>query len=184
MGHKDAYKILAVETDDDLETFLGRVLDDLKDNGRGEHPFFMPHSPDKPWPLAEKRTAFRRELSLDLGQVGWRRAWIAWDDQHRAAGHCDLRSAPHELCLHRCLLGIGVHRSHRRRGLGRQLLQHAIEWARREPSLHWLDLEFLGGNLGAERLYRQLGFQETGRAPDFFRIRGQEIENIQMTLRL
>lgn len=84
--------------------------------------------------------------------------------------------------LHRAQLGIGISASHRRRRGGSLLLRAAIEWARRQPHLAWLDLGVLSDNAGAQALYSRHGFQELGRTPDRFRVDGRSLDDISMTL--
>lgn len=62
-------------------------------------------------------------------------------------------------------LGISVRSSHRARGLGRLILQHAITWARSIPDLQLITLEVYADNTNAIALYQSLGFIESGRQP-------------------
>jgi ribosomal protein S18 acetylase RimI-like enzyme len=71
----------------------------------------------------------------------------------------------------------------RGRKLGESLMRHAISWARSE-ALVWMDLNVLDGNVPAIALYRKLGFVETGRVTDRFRIDGASIGDLSMTLDL
>jgi len=58
------------------------------------------------------------------------------------------------------------------------------DWALKETSLAWIDLGVFAHNLAARRLYERLGFRETGRSRDAFRIDDERIDDIQMVLDL
>lgn len=65
------------------------------------------------------------------------------------------------------ILDVAVANSLRGRGLGRLLVEHAIEFCHsREVAL--LALEVRVSNLAAISLYRQLGFRETGRRKRYY----------------
>jgi RimJ/RimL family protein N-acetyltransferase len=95
---------------------------------------------------------------------------MALDADGAICGHADLRARPERAASHRCLLGMGVHRDARRQGLGGQLLDTALDWARTQPGLDWVDLEVLSNNVPARRLYERCGFVFAGELPDLFRI--------------
>ena len=84
--------------------------------------------------------------------------------------------------LHRSELGIGIERSYRGRGLGRQLMQVAIDFALGAATLDWLDLKVFAHNTPARALYRSLGFEEIGTVIDRFRIGGVSVDDVLMTL--
>jgi ribosomal protein S18 acetylase RimI-like enzyme len=167
-----------------LEALFAYLEDQMRDNGRDGVPLFMPQSRQAPAMVPEKVASFRAGLSVPVGAPGWRRAWAALNSSGRIAGHVDLRAHPDPCTAHRALLGLGVHRAHRRRGLGAHLVRHAESWALQETELAWIDLSFLDGNVPARRLYRALGYQETAIIEDMFRIDGASIGDVSMTKRL
>jgi len=124
-----------------------------------------------------------KRFRLAVDEPGWERLWGAFDDD-RMVGHVTLSGESLASSLHRTRLGIGLERAYRRKGLGRLLMQTAITWASSEPTLSWVDLGVFAHNLGARALYESLGFQETGRVSDLFRVFGQSIDDVTMTLRL
>lgn len=72
----------------------------------------------------------------------------------------------------------------RRQGLGRQLLQHAIELARTDKSQRLL-LEVRASNLPARQLYQQAGFIEDGIRRHYYRnALGQREDAVLMSLQL
>jgi ribosomal protein S18 acetylase RimI-like enzyme len=72
---------------------------------------------------------------------------------------------------HVALLTLAVGRRHRRRGLGRALLDRAVAWARRVGVVK-ISLHVRSGNGAAIALYRSCGFVEEGRERD--QVRGDE----------
>lgn len=62
---------------------------------------------------------------------------------------------------------VAVHPNHRRRGLGRALVEKAIEKAK-ELNLSFLSLEVRVSNVPAQNLYQNLGFENLGKRPNFY----------------
>jgi ribosomal protein S18 acetylase RimI-like enzyme len=84
--------------------------------------------------------------------------------------------------VHRCLLGMGVHREWRRLGMGQRLLDVAIEWAKADQQMEWIDLQVVASNGAAVRLYERAGFTETGFIRDCFRMDGRQVDYLSMAL--
>ena len=179
----DAVRIVDLD-DAALDEFFRYLGDHLSDNGRDGKYF-------QPLPLAaaagglpaERQQSFRDGLAIPVGEPGWRRAWVARDARGRVVGHVDLRAHPEAHAGHRCLLGMGVDRDHRRRGLARKLLAHATQWAL-DQDLRWMDLRVLSSNEAAVALYRAEGFQMQGGTPDMFWIDGQSLGWLFMARKL
>jgi ribosomal protein S18 acetylase RimI-like enzyme len=176
-----AIRPIAIEQ---FDAFVAYLDDHASDNGRNGTPLFRPRSRNDTQFDPDKLAAFRAGLELAVGAPKWRKAWAAFGAGDVIAGHVDLRAHPDSCTEHRALLGLGVHRDHRRRGLGKALVQHALDWARRETELEWIDLSFLAGNVPAERLYRSLGFEHVATVADMYRIDGESTDCVSMALRL
>jgi RimJ/RimL family protein N-acetyltransferase len=170
-------------TPSDIDSFTEHVARHLAESGRGGTPIFWPQSSSEPWDRVSKRKAFLERWSKGLHEPSWNRAWAAYDGD-RMVGHLDLGARPLATSLHRAILGMGIEESHRKQGLGQRLIETAIEWAKKQPSLDWLDLNVFAHNEPAKRLYEKCGFKEVGRMSDLFRVDGQSIDDIQMVLRL
>ncbi|WP_342119084.1 GNAT family N-acetyltransferase [Pseudoduganella sp. OTU4001] len=167
---------------EELAVFFHYLNDHLLDNGRDGAPLFQPMSRSSSGFPPEKASGFSTGLQAHFGQPGWRRVWVALEGED-IIGHIDLRSRPEPAARHRCLLGMGVHRNARRGGLGTALVATAVEWARGQ-GLEWVDLEVLAGNAPARGLYRKMGFQQTGEIEDLFRIDGESLGYVFMSLQL
>ncbi|WP_343732965.1 GNAT family N-acetyltransferase [Duganella sp.] len=166
-----------------FDHFLAYLNDHLSDNGRGDTAYFQPLPRDASHFPAEKAEAFRNGLQIEVGQPGWRRVWVARDQAGAIAGHIDLRGLPENYTKHRCLLGMGVHRTHRQRGLGSQLIAHAENWALL-AGVQWVDLQVLSVNAPAIQLYERCGYRKTGEIPNMFLLDGKHYSYTYMTRRL
>ena len=168
----------------DLAPFFAYLDDHLRDNGADGTPLFQPIAPGQPRLPAGLRIAFIKGIDIPVGQPGWRRLWLALDRCGDIAGHIDLRGRPEPAATHRAMLGMGVHRVWRRRGLGRRLLEAAAGWARADAGIEWIDLEVLSDNLPAVGLYARAGFSTVARVADMLRIAGASHDLSYMTFRL
>ena len=112
---------------------------------------------------------------------GWRRAWGLFDHAE-LVGHCHLVGGSMSTELHRVSMGMGILRTHHRQGGGTQLLTAVRDWARNRPNIDWLDLGVFDDNNAAQALYLKHGFEVVGRTPDRFRVDGQALDDIAMTL--
>ena len=76
-------------------------------------------------------------------------------------GRLSLARDPHPSSAHVADLGLMVAASHRRQGVGRALLDAAVEWARR-AGVRKLELHVFPWNEPAIRLYEGYGFEREG----------------------
>ena len=142
------------------------------------------------WPFEPNDLSGPKGLSADalerpLSDIAWQRCFAAFSaDESSIVGDVNLKGDGLRTGLHRCELGIGIERPYRSQGLGRKLMATAIEFAASTKSLEWIDLKVFAHNTAARTLYRKLGFVETGVVRDRFRIGGQSIDDVMMTLDL
>jgi ribosomal protein S18 acetylase RimI-like enzyme len=168
---------------DGFDTFLAYLNDHLSDNGRGDTAYFQPLSRDESRFPAEKAEGLRAGMRTEVGVAGWRRVWVARAEDGAIAGHIDLRAHAERYAAHRCLLGMGVDRRHRKQGLGNRLIEHAAQWAA-TAGFEWIDLQVLSVNTPAIALYHRTGFQKTGEIPAMFHLDGQAFDYTSMSKRL
>jgi ribosomal protein S18 acetylase RimI-like enzyme len=172
----------------DLPAFFVYLDDHLRDNGKNGVPLFQP--PPEPTMRAQSqlppgvKVSFVDGLAVPVGEPRWRRLWLALDARGSIAGHIDLRVRPEPGSRHRAMLGMGVHRAYRRRGLGARLLDTAVDWARGENNLKWIDLEVLSENHPAVALYLRSGFTMTARIADMLEIDGASHDLSYMSYKL
>jgi RimJ/RimL family protein N-acetyltransferase len=168
----------------DFGEFIAYLNDHLSDNGGAEAGYFQPLSRSQSVVPADRQAAFRSGLAGAVGAKGWRRAWVARTADGRIVGHLDLRAHAEGCAEHRCLLGMGVDRHHRRTGLGSALIALARQWATDDATLEWIDLQVPGDNRAAVGLYQRAGFIKSGEVQDMFRIDGKSFSYVTMSLRL
>ena len=173
------YSIRAA-TSADLPALFAYLDDHLSDNGSGETALFMPIPRSESGFPREKEANMRKGIGIAVGQSGWRRPWIALTDDGQIAGHVDLRARTEKVSAHRALLGMGVHRDHRRQGLGCRLVEVAYAWAKTQ-AIAWIDLDVLSVNRPAIALYQRCDFTLVGEMPDMFRIDGESLGHTLMT---
>ena len=139
---------------------------------------YLPNSADGP------SGASPDAVETPIGEPGWQRWFVVEADDGRIVGHLDLRGDRLRTANHRCTLGIGIETAYRGAGIGQELIQSAIDFARAHPPLVWIDLWVFGNNLAAIALYQRMGFQTIGSTPDQFRFGDQSVDDIHMVLRL
>lgn len=83
------------------------------------------------------------------------------ENDGRIVGRLSVARDPHPASFHVADLGLMVSASHRRRGIGRALLQRAVEWAA-ESRVHKLELHVFPYNEPAIALYESFGFEREG----------------------
>jgi ribosomal protein S18 acetylase RimI-like enzyme len=170
--------------DADLPAFFAYLDDHLRDNGAAGTPRFQPLARDQLRMPPGLRLSFIKGLALDVGAPGWRRLWLALGPSGDIVGHVDLRARPEHMAAHRAMLGMGVHRAWRRRGLGNRLVEAALAWTRAGTGIEWIDLEVLADNAPAVALYLRCGFTMVARMADMLRIDGDQCDLAYMSLRL
>ncbi|RMH43571.1 MAG: ribosomal-protein-alanine N-acetyltransferase [Deltaproteobacteria bacterium] len=65
------------------------------------------------------------------------------------------------------VLNVATHPDHRRRGHGRRLMHHVVDFARRHRC-RYITLEVRRSNDGALALYREFGFRSVGVRPNYY----------------
>ena len=137
----------------------------------------------------------RRYLSIVDGfTLDQSAAWVATDrargnpflvvlDGDRVVGWCEVRRDILPGRAHSGMLGMGLRAPYRGKGLGRQLIEGALQ-AARERGFERIELIVRGPNVRAIRLYSQVGFQEEGRKRDVVRLDDGSEDEVMMALHL
>jgi putative acetyltransferase len=84
-----------------------------------------------------------------------------------------------EKSKHVRILGMGVSKAFRRKGVGRALMDYAIKWARRKKLVKIL-LTVFSTNTAAIRMYEKFGFVREGVMQKQFRIMGRYVDEVAM----
>lgn len=104
------------------------------------------------------------------------------DDDGAVVGRLSIARDPHGASSHVADLGLMVALGHRRRGIGRALLDQAVAWAR-DAGVSKLELHVFPWNEPAIRLYERFGFQREGLRRGHYRRGDEYVDAIVMAYR-
>jgi RimJ/RimL family protein N-acetyltransferase len=102
----------------------------------------------------------------------------------RIIGQLTLDGGKRRNVRHAATLGITVAQAWRGRGVGRRLMERAIEWARDSGTLSRIELHVFARNTGAITLYRSCGFEVEGARRRAVHRDGEYIDDLVMALLL
>lgn len=109
--------------------------------------------------------------------------YVAEAEDGRIVGRLSLARDQHPASKHVADLGLMVAQSHRRRGIGRALLEAAVDWGR-EHDVRKLELHVFTHNEAAIKLYEQFGFEREGLRRKHYRQGDAYIDAILMAYEL
>ena len=98
-------------------------------------------------------------------------------------GRLSIARDPHPASNHVADLGLMIALSHRRRGIGRALLERAVEWAG-AARVRKLELHVFPHNAPAIALYESFGFEREGYRRDHYRRGSGFVDAILMAYRV
>ena len=101
----------------------------------------------------------------------------------KLVGWCDIMPTPRPTRAHCGVLGIGIARDFRGRGIGRELMRAALERARR-TQLTRIELSVRESNRNAIALYQRMGFEVEGLKRNAVRVDGAYENDVCMALLL
>ena len=105
------------------------------------------------------------------------------EDDGAIVGRLSVSRDPHTASRHVADLGLMVASGYRRRGIGRALLEQAVDWAR-DAGVRKLELHVFPWNEPALRLYEQFGFEREGLRREHYRRGGEYVDAVLMAFRL
>jgi RimJ/RimL family protein N-acetyltransferase len=176
---------IRLATTHDVSPYRRHLIRHSAESGKDGDIIFAPFEeswapPDEGVLLKEKEGRWSKSVT----EVGWERCWVLGDGNEIYGDLKLVHQPPIKTSLHRATLMMGIERSHRGQGWGARFIETALSWTRENSSLEWLDLYVFTQNIPAIGLYTRFGFRELGRTPDFFRVNGQQIDDIHMALKL
>lgn len=178
---KETTIAFAQTTETDLDGFARHMVAHMRESGREGSVHF---APSRALVREDVRAAAFTRWSKALDEPVWGRAFLLWAGDS-VVGHVELRGGRIVAEMHRAMLGMGINRAFTGKGHGRRLALAAIDWAREEAGLSWIDLGVFATNARARRLYASLGFVEQGAREDAFRLdAGFTVTDVQMALDL
>ncbi|MFO7573257.1 MAG: GNAT family N-acetyltransferase [Gaiellaceae bacterium] len=126
-------------------------------------------------PVADERKYLRAVLDHPDAAV------LVAEDDGRVIARLSLARDPHPASRHVADLGLMVAADHRRQGVGRTLLGHAVSWAR-SAGVRKLELHVFPWNEPAIRLYEAAGFEREGHRKAHFSRGDEFVDAILMAL--
>jgi ribosomal protein S18 acetylase RimI-like enzyme len=99
-------------------------------------------------------------------------------------GHAFLEISPLQSLRHVADLNIAVHKGFQSRGIGTQLMEKIIEWAKQSESIEKIELNVRASNARAIALYKKMGFLEEGCLKRRVKVGDIYIDDILMALHL
>lgn len=165
-----------------MEVFFQYLTHHIAENGQVGTTLFFPLSKQQSTLSDELKVKFKEGMNKEYGEIGWRKAWIAINEENNIVGHIDIRSNNKLNAEHRVLLGMGVDHDFRKMKIGSKLLAFVIEYCRNSPQISWIDLEVMTNNNSAKGLYEKMNFEHLNTTKDMFRINNLSYDYTSMTL--
>ncbi len=162
----------------DIPQLIAHEINHMRELGYNNLPAH-PFPTDYPFDSSIEKKSIPFEKNLDI--PGWKRSIIAIDG-NKIIAHLNLNGNI-QTDLHRCRLGMGIDSNYRGIGLGKKLIQFAIDFCKTNQ-IEYIDLSVFAHNLPALKLYKSIGFVERGIVEDCFRMNEIIIDDIQMTLKI
>lgn len=123
------------------------------------------------------------EVAQSLGDAAGRAVFGAWAGDELAGLVAVGREAAAKEQHRGFIRSMYVAPGQRGRGVGRALLQAALDHAWAQPGLRQLHLDVGAGNQAAIALYQALGFVPVGVTPAALCVDGVDLDEVQMVLR-
>ena len=124
---------------------------------------------------AEARIAYARQVGSETDN-------LSFGKNGKLVGSGELRAFPRRMS-HRAELGLTVVKAEWNSGIGTELMQKLIDYAR-ENAVELINLEVRGDNSRAIHLYEKFGFKKVGTLPAYFKIGKEYIDFDSMVLDL
>lgn len=174
--------IITELTKERLDNFFQYLARHISENGLNGTDLFVPLTLQQSQLSDELKSKFEDGLEKEFGENGWRKTWLAINEENNIVGHADIRNNNQLNAGHRVVLGMGVDNNYRRQKIGFNLLEKIINYCKGNPKISWLDLEVISSNTKAKNLYEKIGFRQVGLTEDMFRIDTISYDYISMTL--
>lgn len=167
----------------DTNRFFDHAIEHFRESNTGGDSIFHPVTDFESWKREETTAGYEKSWAKGTDELHWERTWIA-EENGDFLGHATLQGGRMPNTQHRVTFSIGLLRPARGKGLGRALSQAALDWARAQGSIAWVDLYVFTHNKPALALYRAMGFTDVGTTEDLFRVHGKSVSDTHMVLKL
>ncbi|HEY5235935.1 MAG TPA: GNAT family N-acetyltransferase [Rhabdochlamydiaceae bacterium] len=108
--------------------------------------------------------------------------YLVAEKEGHIVGHAFLETFPLQSLRHVAQLNIGVHTGFQEQGIGTQLMEKLIAWAKQSGKIEKIELNVRDTNARAIALYKKLGFHVEGRLKNRVKVGSQYIDDILMAL--
>lgn len=178
------FKIIQISPENHLlvQKFIEHIWRSIAESGHDGDEIFAPFE-ELPLTISFTSETVLKETALSVQESNWMRAWVLVI-KGQVIGACVLKGKKLKSEMHKCALSMGIERKFRKKGYGKKLMDKAIQWAKEQSQLRWIELGVYKNNLAARKLYQDFSFIECGFAEDACRVFGQSIDEIQMRLDL
>ena len=134
-----------------------------------------------PLTLEDYPDDLKKEINLIEGyQNSENSIFLVAELNNQLIGNIDLTGSKRSKISHTAMLGMGINENWRNQGLGKILIQCAIDWATNKSELEIVWLDVYSSNEIGFHLYKKMGFEVSGIIKDFFREGNEYIDKVQM----
>lgn len=110
--------------------------------------------------------------------------YLVAEYESQLVGHAFLETYSLQSLRHVADLNLAVHLGWHKKGIGTQLLEHLIEWAKNSDNIEKIQLNVRSSNLAAISLYKKMGFEEEGRLKNRVKVQEGYLDDVVMGLDL
>lgn len=167
--------------EENFEVFKIYLKNHLSENGDNKS-YFLPLTKEQSKFSKKWEVKFKNGMNKNMNEVGWRKLWVAINQEDKIVGHIDIRSRNELNTEHRVLLGMGTDINCRNQKIGEKMLSFVIDYCKNQSKISWIDLEVLSNNNPAISLYEKKNFQLLSKVIDMFRIENESYDYNSMTL--
>lgn len=138
-----------------------------------------------PWTLDEYPKEVAHELKvIEEYRVSTNSILLIAEQEGELIGNIDITGNKRLKMAHTGMVGMGIKENWRNQGLGKALMESAIEWAKNNSELEILWLDVYASNELGYNLYKNTGFEVSGIIKDFFKESNGYMDKIQMYQRI
>lgn len=167
---------------DKFDDFIHYLSVHISENGKEGAALFQPFSKQQSLAIDHLKLQFEEGINKKDGEIGWRKVWVALNEENKIIGHIDIRSHNQLHTAHRVLLGMGVDSVCRNLKIGQKLLAYIIDYCSNTNTISWIDLYVLTNNIPAIHLYKKMNFEQLSLTKDMFRVENVSYDYTSMTL--
>ncbi|WP_020537442.1 GNAT family N-acetyltransferase [Lewinella cohaerens] len=138
-----------------------------------------------PWTLEEYPKDIRHELDIiEEYRESPNGILLVAEYDGELIGNLDITGNKRLKMAHTGMVGMGIKENWRNQGLGKALMESAIEWAKNNTELEILWLDVYASNELGYHLYKNTGFEVSGIIKGFFKEENGYMDKIQMYQRI